>query len=202
MFGATWDPLKNIYWKQNYSFAIDEKCISQAYQVHWQGTEMGGCNYQFSLCQKIEYHRETGREWMSVAWRGGSDISTPTVCHSVLTMMYGCYMAPVTQQNQSILPCRGMLQRHNVRLWPLLWNDKTPRGWGEKEWGLNGEAGFFIQYYKVSSPVVALERLNIAKISLQRLRKLHLNPSLRSPPTSRQRQAFHVLHKQNFENKN
>ena len=78
----------------------------------------------------------TGREWMSDAWRGRSDISTPTVCHSGFQMMYGCYMAPLTQQDQSILPCRGMLLWDNRRLWPLLWNDKTPWGWRGKEWGL------------------------------------------------------------------
>lgn len=167
MFGATWDPLKNIYWKQNYSCAIDDKNL---YHKHIKCTgkvrKWGGLQLSIQpLSEDRVSLRETGREWMSVAWRGRSDISTPTVCHSVLTMMYGCYMAPDTQQNQSILPCRGMLQRDNGRLWPSLWNDKTPRGWGgEKEWGLNGEGGFFfIQYYKVSSPVVALEWLNIAK---------------------------------------
>lgn len=74
--------------------------------------------------------KKTGWELMSVAWRGRSDISSPTVSHSVLTMMYGLGMAPVTQQNRSISPCWGALQWDNRRLWPLLWNDKTPWGGG------------------------------------------------------------------------
>ena len=105
-----------------------------------------------------------GREWMSVAWRGRSDVSPPTVCHSGFPVMYGCCMAPLGQQNQSIRPCRGMLRRDNGGLWPLLWNDKTPWGWRGREWGWKGGRGCcFIQYHIVSSSVGAVEWWNTDK---------------------------------------
>lgn len=93
----------------------------------------------------------TGRECMRVAQRGRSDISTPTVCHSGLPMMYGCYMAQVPEQNQSIWPCRGTLLPDNGRLWPLLWNDKNPWGCWGKGIGLKRGMGRLLLFHITQS---------------------------------------------------
>lgn len=113
---------------------------------NWRLTAINSGYVRWSL-------REVGREWMTVAQRGQSDISTPTVCHSVLPVMYGWSMAAAIQQNWSILPCHGMLQRDNERLWPLLWNDKTPWGWGERK-GASTAGGWFLKFNMTRSAVL------------------------------------------------
>lgn len=122
--------------------------IINASKVHLRGTETKGSQLSIQPVSEDGVSvRETGREWMSVSWRGRSDIWTPTVCHSVLPMMYGCCVAPVTHQSQSILPCWGMLQQDNGSLWPMLWNDKTPWGWGQKKLSLQGEG--WVLFYSI-----------------------------------------------------
>ena len=121
---------------------------------------------------------------MTASWRGPSDIWTPTVCHSVLPVMYGCCVAPLTHQSRSILPCWGTLQQDNGSLWPMLWNDKTPWGWGQKKLSLQGEGRVcFIRYHKVSNPAVALKWLNI-------VRKMLRKPNLDRAVTQRSGACF------------
>lgn len=133
----------------------------------------GGCGEGSVLatsahCQKIENHcGEQEGEWMSFAWRGRSDISTPTVCQSAFPVMYGCYMAPLTQQNQSILPCWGMLEHETMGACDPCYGMTKLREGGLKRSGLTkrrGEGGcFIIQYHIVCSPVVAFEKLHTGK---------------------------------------
>lgn len=167
MFGATWDPLKNIYWKQNYSCAIDDKNL---YHKHIECTgkvrKWGrGCNYQFSLCQKIEYHWEKQEE--SGCQLPGEDDLTSQLPLSVILSSQWC-MDVIWHQT----PSRTSQYYHAEECYSETMGDCDPRygmtklheGGGRKGMGLKrGGWVFFIQYYKVSSPVVALEWLNIAK---------------------------------------
>lgn len=61
------------------------KGISEVRELEGVGAEGDGGGLQLSMqCLSedgVSLWR-TGREWMSVAWSGRSDISTPTVCHS------------------------------------------------------------------------------------------------------------------------
>lgn len=120
----------------------------------------GGCGEGSVLatsahCQKIENHcGEQQGEWMSFAWRGRSDISTPTVCQSAFPVMYGCYMAPLTQQNQSILPCWGMLEHETMGACdPCYGMTKLREGGGEGAeaiWAYEEEGGGRLFHHSIS----------------------------------------------------
>lgn len=120
----------------------------------WRGCGEGSVLATSTHCQKIENHcGEQEGEWMSFAWRGRSDISTPTVCQSAFPVMYGCYMAPLTQQNQSILPCWGMLEHETMGACdPCYGMTKLREGGGGAEaiWAYEEEGGGRLFHHSIS----------------------------------------------------
>lgn len=134
------------------------------------GKNVEGGDYQFSLCQKIEYH--WGKQEGSGCQLPGEDDLTTRLPLSVTLFSQWC-MDVVRHQS----PSRTSQYYHAEECYSETMGDCDPcygmtklhQGGGEAYRRRVGVC--FIQYNKVSSPAVALKWLNVAKMSLQMLRK-------------------------------